>query len=277
MKINRYELSPNPTPQDLETLSLLQVAQRDRESRLATLADGMTAVTAAIWNDLRGLLTINDVAPALPPVPLLSMFYGNEPEHSIYFCGGDPSFRRYPISAPRILGLALSAGDTWLLQLDLEEEKSLSVSCTGGYHQRLLARATTIIFGGQNEAVRVLAEQFYLLANVDELVTRYSHALAGVALDKVKRGAQTKADQDRTEEHLSWDDLILPAETKEDLQTYCEILRRADYYREQGISVPKGLLLVGPPGTGKTQSARVLSREAGFTSPVRPLNLKSDG
>jgi ATP-dependent 26S proteasome regulatory subunit len=99
---------------------------------------------------------------------------------------------------------------------------------------------------------------------VDDLVTRYSNALTSVALDKVKRDAQTKADQDRREEHLSWDDLILPAETKEDLQTYCEILRRADHYREQGIHVPKGLLLVGPPGVGKTQVARILSREAGF-------------
>jgi hypothetical protein len=62
MKINRYELSTNPTSQDLETLSLLQAAQRSKESRLAILADGMTKVTGAIWNDLRGLLTINDVA-----------------------------------------------------------------------------------------------------------------------------------------------------------------------------------------------------------------------
>jgi hypothetical protein len=193
----------------------------------------------------------------------LSLFYGNEPDKSVYFCGGT-SFLCYPISVPYIIGLALSSANTWLLQLDLEEEKSLSVSCTGGYHQRLLDRAAMIIFGRQKEAVRALAEEFYLLANVDELVTRYSNALASVALDKVKRNAQTQADQDRREEHLSWDDLILPAETKEDLQTYCEILRRHDYYREQGIHVPKGLLFVGPPGTGKTQTARVLSREAGF-------------
>jgi hypothetical protein len=55
------------------------------------------------------------------------------------------------------------------------------------------------------------------LANIDQLVERYSHALTNVALDKVKRDAETKADQARTQEHLSWDDLILPAETKEDL------------------------------------------------------------
>jgi hypothetical protein len=48
VKINRYELPENPAAQDLETLSLLQVAQRDSESRLASRADGTTKVTAAI-------------------------------------------------------------------------------------------------------------------------------------------------------------------------------------------------------------------------------------
>lgn len=263
MKINRYELAPNPSPQDLETLSALQVAQRDRESRLTSLAQGMAQTTAAIWNDLRGILTVSSVAPTLASAPLLSFFYGDEPARSIHFCGGT-TFQRYPLPSPHIIGMALSSGETWLLRLDLEGEKKLSMSVTGGYHQRLLDLVSSTIFGRQKEAVRALAEEFFLLANVDELVTRYSNALVSVALDKVRHDAQTKADQDRREEHLSWDDLILPAETKDDLQTYSEILRRADHYRAQGIHVPKGLLLVGPPGTGKTQAARVLSREAGF-------------
>jgi AAA+ superfamily predicted ATPase len=263
VKINRYELPENPAAQDLETLSLLQVAQRDSESRLASRADGTTKVTAAIWNDLRGILTVNSVAPTLPAVPLLSFFFRDESTQSIYFCGGT-SFQRYPIAAHQIVGLALSSGDTWLLQLDLEGEKKLSMSVTGSYHERLLDVVSSIIFGRQKGALRTLVEEFYLLANVDSFVTRYSHALAGVALDKVKRDAQNKADQDRREEHSSWDDLILPAETKDDLRTYCEILRRANHYRAQGVRVPKGLLLGGPPGTGKTQTARVLSREAGF-------------
>jgi hypothetical protein len=179
MKINRYELAPNPSPQDLETLSLLQVAQRDREIRLASLAKGMAKATSAIWNDLRGILTVNSVAPTLPPVPLLSFFYGDESTHSIYFCGGT-SFQRYPIAAPQKIGVALSQGDTWLLRLDLEEENRLSMSVTGGYHQRTLDLVSSTIFGRQKEAVRSLAEEFFLLANVDDLVTRYSNALTSV-------------------------------------------------------------------------------------------------
>jgi AAA+ superfamily predicted ATPase len=263
MKINRYELPQNPGSQDLETLSFLQTVQHDRERRLASLAAGMTKLSAAIWNDLREILTVNGVAPTLPPVPLLSFFFGNEPLHSIYFCAGT-SLLRYPIPAPQIIGVALSSGNTWLLQLDLEQEKRIALNCSGGYHQRLLDTVASIIFGRQKEALRNLAEEFFLLANIDQLVERYSQALTNVALDKVKREAETKAAQARAQEHLSWDDLILPVTIKEDLQTYCEILRRHEHYAAQGIHVPKGLLFVGPPGTGKTQTARVLSREAGF-------------
>jgi hypothetical protein len=72
-EINRYELSPAPTPQDLETLSFLQTTQRDCETRLASLADGMTKLTAAIWNDLRELLTVNGVAPTLPGRPFVEL------------------------------------------------------------------------------------------------------------------------------------------------------------------------------------------------------------
>jgi hypothetical protein len=97
----------------------------------ASLADGMTKLTAAIWNDLRELLTVNGVAPTLPPVPLLSFFFGNEPAHSIYFCAGT-SLLRYPIPAHQIIGVALSGGNTWLLQLDLEGEKRIALSCSGG-------------------------------------------------------------------------------------------------------------------------------------------------
>jgi len=46
---------------------------------------------------------------------------------------------------------------------------------------------------------------------------------------------------------------------------FFEILGRHQHYAQQGVTVPKGLLFVGPPGTGKTQTAKVLSGEAGLT------------
>ena len=51
---------------------------------------------------------------------------------------------------------------------------------------------------------------------------------------------------------------------KETLQAYCKILREYKDYQAQGVHLPKGLLLHGPPGCGKTQIAKTLSAKAGL-------------
>src|SRR5262249_41163896 len=61
-----------------------------------------------------------------------------------------------------------------------------------------------------------------------------------------------------------WDDLILPDETKNRLKTLCNSLRAIDTLQKQGIEPPRGALLHGPPGTGKTEVARVLSEASGL-------------
>jgi transitional endoplasmic reticulum ATPase len=63
---------------------------------------------------------------------------------------------------------------------------------------------------------------------------------------------------------IEWNALILPQETKDALLTYCDMLRNYSLYTAQGISLPRGLMFYGPPGCGKTETARFLSRRAGF-------------
>ena len=66
----------------------------------------------------------------------------------------------------------------------------------------------------------------------------------------------------KSAEGIKFDDVAGEDEAKENLQEVVNYLHAPSKYKEIGASMPKGILLVGPPGTGKTMLAKAVAGEA---------------
>ena len=66
----------------------------------------------------------------------------------------------------------------------------------------------------------------------------------------------------KSSEGIKFSDVAGEDEAKENLKEIVDYLHNPNKYKEVGASMPKGLLLVGPPGTGKTMLAKAVAGEA---------------
>ena len=66
----------------------------------------------------------------------------------------------------------------------------------------------------------------------------------------------------KSSEGIKFSDVAGEDEAKESLQEIVNYLHDPTQYQEIGASMPKGILLVGPPGTGKTMLAKAVAGEA---------------
>ena len=67
----------------------------------------------------------------------------------------------------------------------------------------------------------------------------------------------------KSSEGIRFSDVAGEDEAKENLSEIVDYLHHPDKYKKIGASMPKGILLVGPPGTGKTMLAKAVAGEAG--------------
>jgi AAA+ superfamily predicted ATPase len=246
----------------LEHLDYIQDAHANYPARIQALKNRLVNYTNKVWHDLSETLALNSSKPVLPGVPRLDLIYGSGTP--LGFNGFQGFFNPNYQIASGTIELRLANEGYTLIRIDLDRSVVLNFCANSSYHQRLLEILASIILGKAQDELVEIASEFFLLCEIERLEDEYIKGLTAQALDKVRQQKQELDAKAKAKTHPGWDDVILPVELKEDLQTYCEILRRHQHYAEQGVTVPKGLLFVGPPGTGKTQTAKILSGEAGL-------------
>ncbi|PAB57623.1 ATP-dependent zinc metalloprotease FtsH [Anaeromicrobium sediminis] len=82
---------------------------------------------------------------------------------------------------------------------------------------------------------------------------------------RVMSFGKSRAKLHKEDEHkkVTFDDVAGLEEEKEELQEVVDFLKNPRKYIELGARIPKGILMVGPPGTGKTYLSRATAGEAG--------------
>ena len=80
-----------------------------------------------------------------------------------------------------------------------------------------------------------------------------------LSFGKSKARMMTPADRNK----VTFDDVAGVDEEKEELQEIVQFLKNPKKFTDMGARIPKGVLLVGQPGTGKTLLAKAVAGEAG--------------
>lgn len=134
----------------------------------------------------------------------------------------------------------------WELQ---KQYPNVEIDTVGGlWTDRLLAIAGTVIL-----PIGIIVI-FWLF------IMRQMRASGGQALQFGRSQAKLAGESFK---QVTFDDVAGMTEVKEELQEVVEFLQEPERFRSIGAKIPRGVLLVGPPGCGKTLLARAVAGEAG--------------
>ena len=103
-----------------------------------------------------------------------------------------------------------------------------------------------------------------LFVVIGQLLTKYMMKKAGGGSDAMSfgMGKSNAKIYVKSSSGIKFDDVAGEDEAKENLAEIVDYLHNPQKYSAIGASMPKGILLVGPPGTGKTMLAKAVAGES---------------
>jgi SpoVK/Ycf46/Vps4 family AAA+-type ATPase len=138
---------------------------------------------------------------------------------------------------------------------------SLVKAGTTGDKRSFRSATEAIIAEERAKQHHVLADTLAnLLQKNGSAVSHGSPAMSSVQVDALPRGREFVAE---IVPRRRLDDLILPAVVRRAVDELVEEQHRADMLRAHGLEPRHRILLVGPPGTGKTTLAEAIAESAG--------------
>ena len=140
----------------------------------------------------------------------------------------------------------LDAGDTIAEQFENKSIEKYDIMPEAGipWWQSILPYVIILV---------IMGGIFYVMFN------QMGGAGTGTAASFTKARTKTNADD---KNRVTFDDVAGAEEEKEELAEIVEFLKNPQKFTELGARIPKGIILVGPPGNGKTLFARAVAGEA---------------